>query len=136
MLTSPAPYHLKENSMSLFFNVFLTLICAFFFSRKLYVTASVTVCLLLSGLAVFFLFPRSIDVQYIGVKSVYVTYEQERRIIYLNITVSLTLGVFVRHKCNRRFCLETLVYVETVVWLKSLAGALRTKTGDQCEKCN
>ncbi|NXU62921.1 T106B protein, partial [Horornis vulcanius] len=31
---------------------------------KLYVTASVTVCLLLSGLAVFFLFPRSIDVQY------------------------------------------------------------------------
>ncbi|NXR99325.1 T106B protein, partial [Oxylabes madagascariensis] len=38
---------------------------------KLYVTASVTVCLLLSGLAVFFLFPRSIDVQYIGVKSVY-----------------------------------------------------------------
>lgn len=50
-------------------------------------TASVIVCLLLSGLAVFFLFPRSIEVEYIGVKSVYVDYEAEKRIIYLNITV-------------------------------------------------
>ncbi|CAD7673393.1 unnamed protein product [Nyctereutes procyonoides] len=50
---------------------------------KLYVTASVFVCLLLSGLAVFFLFPRSIDVKYIGVKSVYV--------IYLNITNTLNI---------------------------------------------
>ncbi|ETE56474.1 hypothetical protein L345_17815, partial [Ophiophagus hannah] len=53
---------------------------------KLYVTASVIGCLLLSGLAVFFLFPRSVDVQYVGVKSVYVDYEAQRRIIYLNIT--------------------------------------------------
>lgn len=60
-------------------------------------TASVIVCLLLSGLAVFFLFPRSIDVEYIGVKSVYVTYEQGRRIIYLNITVSLAICLDV---CN------------------------------------
>lgn len=58
-------------------------------------TASVIVCLLLSGLAVFFLFPRSIDVEYVGVKSVYVNYEHTRHIIYLNITVSLAvcLGV-------------------------------------------
>lgn len=77
--------------MPLLFNVLLTLKCALFSSRKLYVTASVIVCLLLSGLAVFFLFPRSIDVEYIGVKSVYVTYEQGRRIIYLNITVSLVI---------------------------------------------
>lgn len=99
-------------------------------------TASVTVCLLLSGLAVFFLFPRSIDVQYIGVKSVYVTYEQERRIIYLNITVSLTLWVLVMQKFNRRFCFVSLMYIETVVWLQSFAGALRTRIGDQLEKCN
>lgn len=56
--------------------------------RKLYVTLSVSLCLLLSGLAVFFLFPRSIDVSYVGVKSVYVSYETEKRIVYLNITVS------------------------------------------------
>lgn len=56
--------------------------------RKLYVSASVLVCLLLSGLAVFFLFPRSIDVSYVGVKSVFVSYDQDKRSVYLNITVS------------------------------------------------
>lgn len=61
--------------------------CTLFF-RKLYVMASVFVCLLLSGLAVFFLFPRSIDVKYIGVKSAYVSYDDQKRVIYLNITVS------------------------------------------------
>lgn len=60
-------------------------------------TASVIVCLLLSGLAVFFLFPRSIDVEYVGVKSVYVNYEHTRHIIYLNITVSLAVCL---HICN------------------------------------
>ncbi|XP_073677409.1 transmembrane protein 106B [Garra rufa] len=58
---------------------------------KLYVTASVIVCLLLSSLAVFFLFPRSIDVNYVGVKSVYVSYDQSKRIVYLNVTNSLNI---------------------------------------------
>ncbi|XP_053468612.1 transmembrane protein 106B [Ictalurus furcatus] len=58
---------------------------------KLYVSASVIVCLLLSGLAVFFLFPRSIDVTYVGVKSVYVTYDQAKHIVYLNITNTLNI---------------------------------------------
>ncbi|KAI7798651.1 transmembrane protein 106B [Triplophysa rosa] len=58
---------------------------------KLYVTASVIVCLLLSSLAVFFLFPRSIDVNYVGVKSVYVSYDQAKRIVYLNVTNSLNI---------------------------------------------
>ncbi|KAF5908598.1 transmembrane protein [Clarias magur] len=58
---------------------------------KLYVTASVIVCLLLSSLAVFFLFPRSIDVTYVGVKSVYVTYDQAKRSVYLNITNTLNI---------------------------------------------
>ncbi|XP_026112786.1 transmembrane protein 106B [Carassius auratus] len=58
---------------------------------KLYVTASVILCLLLSSLAVFFLFPRSIDVNYVGVKSVYVSYDQSKRIVYLNVTNSLNI---------------------------------------------
>lgn len=62
-----------------------------FLFRKLYVMASVFVCLLLSGLAVFFLFPRSIDVKYIGVKSAYVSYDVQKRTVYLNITVSTNL---------------------------------------------
>ncbi|KAK1173174.1 transmembrane protein 106B-like [Acipenser oxyrinchus oxyrinchus] len=58
---------------------------------KLYVTVAVMVCLLLSGLAVFFLFPRSIDVSYLGIKSAYVSYNQDQRIIYLNITNTLNI---------------------------------------------
>lgn len=58
---------------------------------KLYVTSSVILCLLLSGLAVFFLFPRSIDVSYVGVKSIYVSYDQSNRVVYLNITSTLNI---------------------------------------------
>lgn len=65
---------------------------------KLYVTASVIVCLLLSSLAVFFLFPRSIDVNYVGVKSVYVSDDQSKRIVYLNITVSASKAVVTLHQ--------------------------------------
>ncbi|KAG8519872.1 Transmembrane protein 106B, partial [Galemys pyrenaicus] len=58
---------------------------------KLYVVVSVFVCLLLSGLAVYFLFPRSIDVKYIGVKSAYVSYDVQKRMVYLNITNTLNI---------------------------------------------
>ncbi|XP_054420514.1 transmembrane protein 106B [Pteronotus mesoamericanus] len=58
---------------------------------KLYVMASVFVCLLISGLAVFFLFPRSIDVKYIGVKSAYVSYDDTKHTVYLNITNTLNI---------------------------------------------
>ncbi|XP_028297970.1 transmembrane protein 106Ba [Gouania willdenowi] len=57
----------------------------------LYVSISVAVCLLLCALVVFFLFPRSIDVSYVGVKSAYVSYDQNRQIVYLNITSSLNI---------------------------------------------
>ncbi|XP_055019732.1 transmembrane protein 106B-like [Boleophthalmus pectinirostris] len=58
---------------------------------KLYVTLSVALCLLLSGLAVFFLFPRPIDVSYVGIKSAYVSYDQDKRIVFLNITSTLNI---------------------------------------------
>uniref|UniRef100_A0A8C2E911 Transmembrane protein 106B n=1 Tax=Cyprinus carpio TaxID=7962 RepID=A0A8C2E911_CYPCA len=57
----------------------------------LYVSLSVILCLLLSGLAVFFLFPRTIDVTYVRVKSTYVTFDRDRRIVYLNITNTLNI---------------------------------------------
>lgn len=53
---------------------------------------SVALCLLLSGLAVFFLFPRSIDVSYVGVKSAYVSYDSQQQIVYLNVTVRRVCG--------------------------------------------
>ncbi|KAG8443079.1 hypothetical protein GDO86_011774 [Hymenochirus boettgeri] len=58
---------------------------------KLYVTVSVIVCLLLSCLCVFFLFPRSVDVQYVGVKSVYVSYEESDHSVLLNITNTINI---------------------------------------------
>ncbi|XP_008419433.1 transmembrane protein 106B-like isoform X1 [Poecilia reticulata] len=58
---------------------------------KLYVSASVVLCLLLSSLAVFFLFPRSINVSNVGVKSVYVSYDLDQHIVYLNITNILNI---------------------------------------------
>lgn len=71
-----------------FWRVSLPIFSALFsHPRKLYVSISVALCLLLSGLAVFFLFPRSIDVSYVGVKSAYVSYDSQQQIVYLNITV-------------------------------------------------
>ncbi|OCT74041.1 transmembrane protein 106B S homeolog isoform X1 [Xenopus laevis] len=58
---------------------------------KLYVTVSVIVCLLLSCLAVFFLFPRSVDVHSVGVKSVLVSYDEENHLVYLNITNTINI---------------------------------------------
>lgn len=72
-----------------------------FVRRKLYVSASVLVCLLLSGLAVFFLFPRSIDVSYVGVKSVFVSYNKDKRSVYLNITVSVRTSLWSSLKVAR-----------------------------------
>ncbi|NWH82090.1 T106B protein, partial [Piaya cayana] len=86
---------------------------------KLYVTASVTVCLLLSGLAVFFLFPRSIDVEYIGVKSVYVSYEEDRRVIYLNITNTLNITN------NNYYSVEVANITAQVQFSKTVIGKAR-----------
>ncbi|CAH2282494.1 transmembrane 106B [Pelobates cultripes] len=58
---------------------------------KLYVMVSIVVCLLLCGLGVFFLFPRSVDIQYVGVKSVYVGYDEGGSMVYLNITNTLNI---------------------------------------------
>ncbi|KAM9468896.1 transmembrane protein 106Ba [Clarias gariepinus] len=58
---------------------------------KLYVSLSVVLCLLLCGLAVFFLFPRTIDVAYVGVKSTHVNFDTQQRIVYLNITNTLNI---------------------------------------------
>ncbi|KAJ6666622.1 hypothetical protein lerEdw1_020345, partial [Lerista edwardsae] len=86
---------------------------------KLYVTASVIVCLLLSGLAVFFLFPRSIEVEYIGVKSVYVDYEAEKRIIYLNITNTLNITN------NNYYSVEVANITAQVQFSKTVIGKAR-----------
>ncbi|XP_027728363.1 transmembrane protein 106B [Vombatus ursinus] len=86
---------------------------------KLYVMASVFVCLLLSGLAVFFLFPRSIDVKYIGVKSAYVSYDDAKRVIYLNITNTLNIAN------NNYYSVEVANITAQVQFSKTVIGKAR-----------
>lgn len=81
--------------------------------------ASVFVCLLLSGLAVFFLFPRSIDVKYIGVKSAYVSYDVQKRTIYLNITNTLNITN------NNYYSVEVENITAQVQFAKTVIGKAR-----------
>ncbi|KAM4687771.1 transmembrane protein 106B isoform 1-T3 [Discoglossus pictus] len=83
---------------------------------KLYVTVAVVVCLLLSGLAVFFLFPRSIDVQYVAVKSVFVSYDESTRSVYLNITNTLNI------KNNNFYSIEVENVTGQVQFSKTVIG--------------
>lgn len=86
---------------------------------KLYVSASVVVCLLLSSLAVFFLFPRSIDVSYVGVKSVFVGYDEDKRSVYLNITNTLNITN------NNYYSVEVANITAQVQFAKTVIGKSR-----------
>uniref|UniRef100_G3N5S5 Transmembrane protein 106B n=2 Tax=Gasterosteus aculeatus aculeatus TaxID=481459 RepID=G3N5S5_GASAC len=86
---------------------------------KLYVSASVVVCLLLCSLAVFFLFPRSIDVSYVGVKSVFVSYDQDKRSVYLNITNTLNITN------NNYYSVEVANITAHVQFAKTVIGKSR-----------
>ncbi|XP_048882074.1 transmembrane protein 106Ba [Brienomyrus brachyistius] len=86
---------------------------------KLYVTVSVSVCLLLSALAVFFLFPRTIDVTYVGVKSALVTYNQTRRTVYINITNMLNITN------NNYYSVEVANITAQVQFSKTVIGKTR-----------
>ncbi|XP_043995062.1 transmembrane protein 106B-like isoform X3 [Gambusia affinis] len=84
---------------------------------KLYVSASVVLCLLLSSLAVFFLFPRSIDVSSVGVKSVYVSYDLDRHIVYLNITIDYIVPTVIGDELSYmyEFCTLETIKVHNIV---------------------
>ncbi|KAM6958709.1 transmembrane protein 106B [Aplochiton taeniatus] len=86
---------------------------------KLYVTGSVMACLLLSSLAVFFLFPRTIDVAYVGVKSVLVSYDQEKHIVYLNVTNTLNITN------NNYYSVEVANITAQVQFSKTVIGKSR-----------
>uniref|UniRef100_A0A3Q3GW01 Transmembrane protein 106B n=1 Tax=Labrus bergylta TaxID=56723 RepID=A0A3Q3GW01_9LABR len=86
---------------------------------KLYVSASVVLCLLLSSLAVFFLFPRSIDVSYAGVKTVFVSYDQDKRSVYLNITNTLNITN------NNYYSVEVANITAQVQFAKTVIGKSR-----------
>lgn len=65
----------------------LDYLLAFVFCRKLYVSVSVLLCLLASGLVVFFLFPHSVLVDDNGIKVVTVWFDEKNSLVILAITV-------------------------------------------------
>ncbi|KAM9308811.1 transmembrane protein 106B [Gastrophryne carolinensis] len=90
---------------------------------KLYVIISVIVCLLLCGLAVFFLFPRSIDIQYVGVKSVVVTYDVSGPTVYMNVTNTLNITN------NNFYPVELENITGQVQYYKTVIGKSRLNNG-------
>lgn len=58
------------------------------FCRKLYVCLAVTICLLMTSLSIFFLFPRSITVLPAGLNASSIGFDVNTTSIYLNMTVS------------------------------------------------
>lgn len=58
--------------------------------RKLYVLLSVLLCLLVSGLVVFFLFPHSVLVDDDGIKVVQVWFDKKNSVVILAITVTFS----------------------------------------------
>ncbi|XP_061299399.1 transmembrane protein 106C [Pezoporus flaviventris] len=60
-------------------------------SKKLYVLLSVLLCLLISGLVVFFFFPHSILVDDDGIKVVQVWFDKKNSVVILAITATLRI---------------------------------------------
>lgn len=83
-------------------------------SRKLYVLLSVLLCLLISGLVVFFLFPHSVLVDDDGIKVVQVWFDKKNSVVILAITVKLA------------FCASTfLVGINSVLSCQGCHGLSR-----------
>ncbi|XP_069763456.1 transmembrane protein 106A isoform X2 [Narcine bancroftii] len=53
---------------------------------KLYVAVAVVISLFISGLAIFFLFPRSINIEHVGIKSAYIIDDKKDYRVILKIT--------------------------------------------------
>nr|XP_021138359.1 transmembrane protein 106C [Columba livia] len=85
---------------------------------KLYVLLSVLLCLLLSGLVVFFLFPRSVLVDDDGIKVVQVWFDKKNSVVILAITATLRVK-------NSNF------YSVTVTSLASQVQYMNTVVGTQ-----
>lgn len=61
----------------------------FFFFRKLYVSLTVAICLLITCLMMYFLFPRSIAVIPAGLNASSISFDNTTYSIILNMTVSV-----------------------------------------------
>uniref|UniRef100_UPI00358EDC74 transmembrane protein 106B-like n=1 Tax=Myxine glutinosa TaxID=7769 RepID=UPI00358EDC74 len=83
---------------------------------KLYMAISVIICLLISSLIIFFLFPRSVDVVTNGIKSDIVWMDNIQKILHINITSSLNITN------NNYFPVSVMNVTSHVQYLKTVIG--------------
>uniref|UniRef100_A0A8B9C6E5 Transmembrane protein 106A n=1 Tax=Anser brachyrhynchus TaxID=132585 RepID=A0A8B9C6E5_9AVES len=89
---------------------------------KLYVCLAVTICLLMTSLSIFFLFPRSITVLPAGLNASSIGFDVNTTSIYLNMTNVLNVS-------NNNFYLVTAVQLDIEVLHQSLVvGKTTVKT--------
>uniref|UniRef100_A0A8B9E7I1 Transmembrane protein 106A n=1 Tax=Anser cygnoides TaxID=8845 RepID=A0A8B9E7I1_ANSCY len=89
---------------------------------KLYVCLAVTICLLMTSLSIFFLFPRSITVLPAGLNASSIGFDVNTTSIYLNMTNMLNVS-------NNNFYLVTAVQLDIEVLHQSLVvGKTTVKT--------
>ncbi|XP_071241413.1 transmembrane protein 106B-like isoform X2 [Salvelinus alpinus] len=79
---------------------------------KLYVTVSVTLCLLVSSLVLFFLFPRSVILSPGAVESVYVYFTPTT--VQLNITFAFEIPVTLVEEGLNNYCKKSTIKIHTL----------------------
>ncbi|RMB90338.1 hypothetical protein DUI87_33224 [Hirundo rustica rustica] len=89
---------------------------------KLYVLLSVLLCLLLSGLGIFFLFPHSVLVDDGGIKVVRVWFDRENSTVLLAITATLRIRNSNFYSVTVSSLSSQVQYMNTVVGSQQLAG--------------
>ncbi|XP_053564224.1 transmembrane protein 106C [Bombina bombina] len=82
---------------------------------KCYVMLSVVLCLLISGLVVFFLFPRTILVQDEGIKMVNVWFDKENTVVVLAITSTLKITNSNFYSISVDSLTSQVQYINTVI---------------------
>ncbi|XP_067385729.1 transmembrane protein 106C isoform X1 [Emydura macquarii macquarii] len=92
---------------------------------KLYVLLSVLLCLLISGLVVFFLFPHSVLVDDEGIKVVQVWFDQKNSIVILAITTTLRIRNSNFYSVAVASLASQVQYMNTVVGTQQITNVSR-----------
>ncbi|KAF7240285.1 hypothetical protein EYD10_13050 [Varanus komodoensis] len=92
---------------------------------KLYVVVSVLLCLLVSGLVVFFLFPHSVLVDDSGIKVVTVWFDEKNSLVVLAITATLRIRNSNFYSVEVTSLASQVQYMNTVVGTKQLNNVTR-----------
>nr|XP_005291963.1 transmembrane protein 106C [Chrysemys picta bellii]XP_005291964.1 transmembrane protein 106C [Chrysemys picta bellii]XP_023962107.1 transmembrane protein 106C [Chrysemys picta bellii]XP_023962108.1 transmembrane protein 106C [Chrysemys picta bellii] len=92
---------------------------------KLYVLLSVLLCLLISGLVIFFLFPHSVLVDDEGIKGVQVWFDQKNSIVILAITTTLRIRNSNFYSVAVASLASQVQYMNTVVGSQQITNVSR-----------